>query len=155
MRLWSIHPKYLDRQGLLAVWREALLAKHVVRGLTKGYVRHPQLQRFGGSAGLINHYLLGIHVESVRRGYVFSRGKIGPVDDAELEVSIGQLAYEFEHLLKKLAVRDGERFSELSGVAEAAIEPHPMFRKVAGGVESWERIAGKAAVRPRRKSVRA
>jgi len=30
MRLWSIHPKYLDRQGLLAVWRESLLAQSVL-----------------------------------------------------------------------------------------------------------------------------
>jgi len=31
MRLWTIHPKYLDRQGLLALWREALLAQKVLR----------------------------------------------------------------------------------------------------------------------------
>ncbi|MDI3502728.1 MAG: hypothetical protein PWR13_285 [Archaeoglobi archaeon] len=27
MRLWSIHSKYLDAKGLVAVWREGLLAK--------------------------------------------------------------------------------------------------------------------------------
>ncbi|WP_368086417.1 pyrimidine dimer DNA glycosylase/endonuclease V [Nitrosomonas sp. Nm34] len=26
MRLWSIHPKYLDAKGLLALWREGLQA---------------------------------------------------------------------------------------------------------------------------------
>jgi len=26
MRLWSVHPRHLDRQGLTACWREALLA---------------------------------------------------------------------------------------------------------------------------------
>lgn len=30
MRLWSIHQSYLDRQGLLAVWREGLLAQGVL-----------------------------------------------------------------------------------------------------------------------------
>ena len=46
MRLWSIHPKYLDTKGLLAVWREALLAKKVLENKTKGYKNHPQLERF-------------------------------------------------------------------------------------------------------------
>ncbi len=30
MRIWSLHPKYLDRQGLLACWRETLLAQKVM-----------------------------------------------------------------------------------------------------------------------------
>src|SRR5690606_6899395 len=42
MRLWSLHPRYLDRQGLLALWREALLARAVLRGETRGYTLHPQ-----------------------------------------------------------------------------------------------------------------
>ena len=46
MRLWSIHPKYLDRQGLIALWREALLAQAVLSGKTRGYRNHPQLERF-------------------------------------------------------------------------------------------------------------
>ena len=43
MRLWSIHPRYLDSMGLVALWREALLAQAVLRGETKGYKFHPQL----------------------------------------------------------------------------------------------------------------
>ena len=27
MRLWSLHPKHLDPQGLVARWREGLLAR--------------------------------------------------------------------------------------------------------------------------------
>ena len=46
MRLRSIHPKYLDRQWLLAVRREWLLAKKVLAGKTKWYTQHPQLERF-------------------------------------------------------------------------------------------------------------
>ena len=46
MRLWSLHPKYLDTKGLLAVWRETLLAQNVLLGNTRGYKHHPQLQRF-------------------------------------------------------------------------------------------------------------
>ena len=46
MRLWSVHPRYLDRQGLTAAWREALLAQKVLTGTTRGYRNHPQLVRF-------------------------------------------------------------------------------------------------------------
>jgi len=46
VRIWSLHPKYLDRQGLTACWREALLAQAVLNGATRGYTRHPQLVRF-------------------------------------------------------------------------------------------------------------
>jgi hypothetical protein len=31
MRIWSLHPKYLDSKGLVALWRESLLAKNVLR----------------------------------------------------------------------------------------------------------------------------
>lgn len=46
MRLWSLHPVYLDSKGLVALWREGLLAKKVLQGRTKGYKNHPQLLRF-------------------------------------------------------------------------------------------------------------
>jgi hypothetical protein len=36
MRLWTLHPKYLDARGLVALWREALLAQKVLRGATRG-----------------------------------------------------------------------------------------------------------------------
>jgi len=52
MRLWSLHPSYLDPQGLVAVWREGLLAQAVLRGQTTGYTRHPQLARFRGAGAL-------------------------------------------------------------------------------------------------------
>ena len=37
IRIWTLHPKYLDAKGLVAVWREALLAKHVLENKAKGY----------------------------------------------------------------------------------------------------------------------
>ena len=40
MRIWSLHPKYLDAKGIVALWRETLLAKHVLEGKTKGYKNH-------------------------------------------------------------------------------------------------------------------
>jgi hypothetical protein len=50
MRLWTLHPKYLDAQGLVALWREGLLAQKVLRGRTRGYRHHPQLARFRAQA---------------------------------------------------------------------------------------------------------
>ena len=46
MRLWSLHPALLDRAGIVACWRESLLAQAVLAGRTRGYTRHPQLARF-------------------------------------------------------------------------------------------------------------
>jgi hypothetical protein len=42
MRLWSLHPSLLDRMGLLALWREGLLAQKVLLGLPAGalYAQH-------------------------------------------------------------------------------------------------------------------
>ena len=82
MRLWSLHPKYLDPQGLVALWREALLAQAVLRGKTKGYRHHPQLERFTSHRSprlAINAYLGSIYEEAASRGYAFDRRKIGPI----------------------------------------------------------------------------
>ena len=81
MRLWSLHPRYLDSKGLTACWREGLLARKVLEGKTKGYRNHPQLERFRGQddpVGMIDAYLLAVYEEAEKRGYKFSRGKIGP-----------------------------------------------------------------------------
>jgi hypothetical protein len=32
MRLWTLHPQYLDPRGLVALWRVALLAQQVLLG---------------------------------------------------------------------------------------------------------------------------
>ena len=141
MRLWSLHPKYLDRQGLLALWREALLAQAVLRGRTRGYTRHPQLERFQCHASprlAINAYLAAVHAEATSRGYAFDRDKIGPVRAVEtISVTRGQLACEWQHLLAKLSVRDPSRFERLGAVASP--QCHPLFRPRPGPVASWER----------------
>ena len=64
MRIWSVHPRYLDRQGLLACWRESLLAQAVLADATKGYQHHPQLERFREQPDplvAIGAYLAGLH----------------------------------------------------------------------------------------------
>ncbi|WP_367846135.1 pyrimidine dimer DNA glycosylase/endonuclease V [Rhodanobacter geophilus] len=146
MRLWSLHPRYLDAQGLVALWREALLAKAVLRGETRGYLHHPQLTRFREHARprlAINSYLATIHDEATRRGYRFDRSKIGPVREVPpITVTSGQLAREWHHLQRKLAVRSPDVLSRWIGVA--APDCHPLFRRKPGPVASWERAPGDA-----------
>lgn len=141
MRLWSLHSKYLDPQGLVALWREALLAQAVLRGETRGYRNHPQLDRFkNDSAPLaaISLYLLAIHAEAEMRGYAFDKSKIKPVRKAvTLTVTSGQMTYEWAHLLLKLKERSPALY--LKWLAIEVPEAHPMFTVRAGEVEPWER----------------
>lgn len=142
MRLWSLHPKYLDVRGLTACWREGLLARKVLAGETRGYKRHPQLERFRtgrAPVGLVDAYLRAIYLEASSRGYSFDGTKIGPhFSRALLSVSAGQVQYEFEWLKTKLAGRDPERLLTLADIGEP--ETHPLFRMVDGDIEPWEII---------------
>ncbi|MDP4228734.1 MAG: pyrimidine dimer DNA glycosylase/endonuclease V [Bacteroidota bacterium] len=142
MRLWSIHPQYLDRQGLLALWREALLAKHVLEGKTKGYKKHPQLVRFKTTEkplDCINQYLSAVYEEAVKRGYDFERNKINwDFQPVKLPVASGQIEYERLHLIKKLKIRDKSRHDELLAVKE--LLPHPLFEIKTGEIEDWEKV---------------
>ena len=142
MRLWSLHPRYLDPQGLVALWREALLAQAVLQGKTKGYKHHPQLKRFQESPfprRYIAAYLQEIHTEATRRGYRFDRSKIGRatgVGGKFLKVSRGQLEYEWKHLNRKLKKRSPKWRKRFAGIGRP--EPHPQFRAVSGGIADWE-----------------
>lgn len=143
MRIWSLHPKYLDTKGLVALWREALLAKAVLRGETRGYTHHPQLERFRAHrqpCPAINAYLAAVHAEATVRGFNFNRTKVGPVQAIQdIAVSSGQLAYEWHHLQNKLAVRSPAVHAQWCEVTEP--ECHPLFRCEAGPVASWERAS--------------
>ncbi len=145
MRLWSLHPRYLDARGLVSLWREALLARAVLEGGTKGYTHHPQLLRFRAARNpldAIDAYLLGVFEESTVRGYHFDRGKFrSPREEVRLPVTCGQVRFEWEHLMGKLARRDTRRFQELTRrpVHPLEISLHPVFFIVEGDVASWER----------------
>ena len=140
MRIWSIHPKYLDAKGLVALWRETLLAKNVLEGKTKGYKNHPQLLRFKNSESplqLINQYLSSVYQESLTRGYHFNVKKIDTDFHAHtLTVTQGQIEYEMQHLLKKLKTRYLKRYNKLK--YQKSIEPHPLFKIIDGEIEEWE-----------------
>ena len=144
MRLWSLHPSYLDVKGLVALWREGLLALAVAKGKTRGYRNHPQLVRFNlckDPVATLDRYLLAVHAEASARGYAFDRSKLAVKDGAgpsraSLTVTQGQLDYEWQHLLRKLHRRDRTRWARQRDENPAV---HPMFRIVAGPIEPWER----------------
>jgi len=168
MRLWSIHPRYLDRQGLLAVWREGLLAQKVLMGQTKGYKNHPQLERFkklykthpkSGKNEFIGHYYLSTYLhyiadEAEKRGYKFDRTKLFSLRLTKtwkaIKLTTGQLEYELSHLLRKLWVRDMTQFNKVCEMVGGhidfehyepeKIDPHPLFKVIKGNIETWEKV---------------
>lgn len=141
MRLWSLHPSLLDRQGLVALWREGLLAQAVLGGRTTGYRHHPQLERFRESPdprGAVLAYLQAVADEADRRGHNFDRGRLDdiPVWQGSLEIADGQLEHELRHLRRKVEVRNPHLVGSLPASAPPA---HPVFRVVPGDVAGWER----------------
>ncbi|RFA30519.1 DNA lyase [Alkalilimnicola ehrlichii] len=141
MRLWTLHPRYLDAKGLVALWREALLAQAVLQELTKGYRNHPQLWRFREHAtplAAIGTYLTGVHTEALSRGYAFREDKIVCRQQVALiAATTGQIEYEWSHLRRKLNVRSSTAYARWIDVKVP--ECHPLFYRVEGPVEHWER----------------
>lgn len=146
MRLWTLHPRYLDTKGLSALWREGLLAQAVLMGRTRGYRAHPQLARFRQSPdplAAIGGYLQEVLAEGRRRGFAFDQGRVSPCRKmARLVATRGQLEYEWEHLLSKLKERDPGRYAQLRKMSRP--RPHPAFVLVAGEVEPFEKRRGRS-----------
>jgi hypothetical protein len=147
MRLWSLHPKYLDTTGLVALWREALLARAVLRGHTSGYRNHPQLHRFQScrsSRSAINAYLAVVYAEASSRGYNFDRSKLARVVTRQQIVTTDeQLNYEWSWLLHKLRRRSPLAFRRHRNVSSPAA--HPLFLVVRGPICEWERVHDRTA----------
>ncbi|REJ04777.1 pyrimidine dimer DNA glycosylase [Microbacterium bovistercoris] len=142
MRLWSPHPRYLDRQALVACWREALLAQAVLAGRTVGYRNHPQLVRFRTRPDpltAVGMFLTGVADEADARGYRFDRARIDVPGrpDGSIDVTSGQLDAEWRHLMAKLEKRTPEQHARLEDVRTP--DPHPLFVVVPGGIVDWER----------------
>lgn len=142
MRLWSLHPSYLDQKGLVAVWREGLLALHVLSNKTIGYKNHPQLLRFKEHVTplpAISTYLHYIVDEAEKRGYQFKREKLFSFESvAALPVTTGQLAYEVSHLKEKLRMRNEKKYMEI--LKQSNFLPHPLFSITEGPVADWEKV---------------
>lgn len=142
MRLWTLHPQYLDAKGLVAAWRKALLAQKVLAGQTKGYKHHPQLARFQAQfdpMAAIATFLAGLALEATQRDYQFDATKIfeqrfkGTIAETE-----GQLLFEWQHLKSKLRLRAPHLARKFRDVKIP--EPHPLFKIIPGDVRDWERM---------------
>jgi hypothetical protein len=140
VRLWTIHPQYLDAKGLVALWREALLAQAVLRGRTRGYRHHPQLTRFRAAPSpiaAIATYLRCIQAEATTRGYTFDHRKIARTAPARcIAETNGQLAYEWDHLCRKLQARSPAHHKSIRATKRP--KAHPLFILVRGEVREWE-----------------
>ena len=151
MRLWSLHPQYLDSKGLVALWREALLAQAVLANKTRGYKHHPQLLRFKNCKSprsQIARYLRVIHAEAVRRGFDFDRAKLSRAGKVEkICVTRGQLDYEWTHLKRKLRARAPDSLKKFQEVSR--LRGHPSFQVIAGPVAEWEILAARKKGRRR------
>lgn len=132
---------YLDSKGLVALWREGLLAKAVLSGHTKGYRNHPQLERFRKHPNpkmAINAYLWEVYNEAKQRGYNFNYKKLESIQKCEqIPISTGQLFYEFEHLQRKLTKRDNKKYHQNLAVRE--VIANPIMNIVDGDIATWER----------------
>jgi len=142
LRLWSIHPRYLDWMGLGALWRESLLAQTVLAGETRGWRNHPQLGRFKDhpeSMDAIGFYLLKIREEAGFRGYSYDGSKIRrPVNRVALtSITTGQLLHEFSLLLERTRLRTPAWHEMLRKVYDLP-KAHPLFEVVEGDVGGWE-----------------
>lgn len=143
MRLWSLHPRYLDAKGLVAAWREGLLAQKVLEGETSGYRNHPQLVRFresGDPLGIMGNFLTEIAAEASRRGYSFDGTKIHMRNPSAVPIPVaaGQVRYERTLLASKLALRDARRLAELPAAGKITL--NPVFTGCPGGIEPWEKV---------------
>ncbi len=145
MRIWSVHPKYLDTKGLVALWRETLLAQKVLQGQTRGYTQHPQLQRFKSQKDPLSYigtYLHFIFVEANLRGYQFNESKILkklPQRFVKIPVTKGQVHYEVKHLKNKVKVRAPAYLKHIPPLN--SVDLHPLFKEIPGNIEQWEIVS--------------
>jgi hypothetical protein len=143
MRIWSLHPKYLDSKGAVAMWREGLLARKVLLGQTKGYTNHPQLNRFKSSSkpiALLDNILFELaDYFNNTYNFKFDMNKIECNEIVDpLTVSICQLNYEFWHLQNKLFLRSRHQF--FKNLNDSQIQPNQIFNIVGGPIADWEKI---------------
>lgn len=138
MRIWSIHPAYLDSKRLGAQWREGLLCRYVMNGLTKGYKNHPQFLRFRDKvkSDFLDTYLYYIWLESKSRGFNYNINLLNDINENNnycFPVTLSQVQYEIKHLYYKLCIKRD---------VPSDIKIHPCFHIVDGPIEWWERPRG-------------
>lgn len=149
MRLWSIHPKYLDSKRLVTQWREALLCRAILDGKTKGYKEHPHFLRVKSHSQpyyFINSFLYVIWEEGKQRKFQFDKSKLmeNLVQKYEeplqlMEVTEGQVQYEFDFLQKKFGEFHIQYIKNLQNFNDFGIEVNPCFIKIFGDIMNFEK----------------
>jgi hypothetical protein len=143
MKLWSLHPSYLDIQGLHTVWQEGLLGMMIMENQDAGFQNDPQLIRFwlsGDPMGILGFYLSEIYNEAKNRGFNFDDYKLQKINNSlTISVNSGQIDYEALELMNILQKRDKEKFRELNQIfQQKSVKTHPLFYIIEGPVEKWE-----------------
>lgn len=172
MRLWSLHPRHLDPAGLVAAWREALLAQKVLTGATRGYRAHPQLERFrpgsalaGGAGdragGAVGHpggprlpapgrpgvrivaFLHALADEADARGYRYDRARVVAPRPADVTpVPVTDGQLAYEWDLLRAKLAARSPAWLERWAGVVTPEAHPLFVVVPGPVASWEKVTG-------------
>ncbi len=119
-----------------------MLAQKVLCNKTKGYKKHPQLERFKQHSKpleAIGFYLYNVYKEGRKRGYSFKKDKIIRINKSvkPIKVSQGQISFEVNHLATKLKKRDMKSFNIILEIKK--IKLHPLFISTKGVIESWEK----------------
>jgi hypothetical protein len=145
MRLWSFHPKYLDNVGLSRAINEGVSGYKALTGKQKMWKNHPQLTRFKDYGETqLKLYIEHLLIHFYNRKCISIKLSPQPfnvfVKDV-IEVTTGQLIYEWNHYLNKLEKRNNDLYQELMHIT--CPEPHPLLEVVEGDIESWEKVRSK------------
>ena len=69
MRIWDIHPGYLNRQSLLGEHRELHAIVSIIGNKKKGYSRHPETVRWVGYGWALGQRHRLLSAEMALRGF--------------------------------------------------------------------------------------
>ena len=148
MRIWSLHPQYLDQKGLGGQWEEGIIAQNTLFFQEGKYLNYPVLHRVKAHqepVAWIGMYLNEILKEAnVNRGYNYNDQLIKQLKPTlPMPVTRGQLYYEWTLLQGRLQKRDPVKMSLNDGVDINNIKANPMFYVIDGDIEDWERVKEK------------
>lgn len=167
MRLWTIHPTFLDNEGLHGLWREGLLAQKIIEDPTHGRSNNPQIARFRNHVSpisILGAYLWTVGHEGMERGFKYNVARIedppmlgsimvpkGSSGDPRIPVTEEQIRFEFDHLFSKLEERDPVSLEKILNYSVQSTIKYredfrlkainPAFRIVVGPIESWEKVS--------------
>lgn len=130
MRLLSIHPKYLDKHALIALWREGLLAQKALSdgaSVGKDSVHLVNFKNKANPVRAIGSYLSFVAAEGAKQGCRLNHERIlhPNFDNGFMEADAEQMVVEFEQLKARLKMRDKPKFKTLKDMRK--IEANPVF----------------------------